>query len=127
MLNFVSMMGNIFYRKGIISAVFGVVFMFSFIRTGAQDIRQVEDYEEADTVTADTTENIGEDRELPWPLNIQARIDKLMESSIFTTSTVGMEIYDLTADSAIYRYNERQLMRPALPLAMQTWTCLWKP
>lgn len=118
MLNFVSMMGNIFYRKGITSAVFGVVFMFSFIRTGAQDIRQVEDYEEADTVTADTTENIGEDRELPWPLNIQARIDKLMESSILTTSTVGMEIYDLTADSAIYRYNERQLMRPASTMKM---------
>ncbi|MBR1464201.1 MAG: D-alanyl-D-alanine carboxypeptidase/D-alanyl-D-alanine-endopeptidase [Prevotella sp.] len=55
---------------------------------------------------------------LAWPQNVRARIDKLLESSIFTTSTVGLEVYDLTADSAIYRYNERQLMRPASTMKM---------
>ena len=116
MLNFVSMINNVLYRHGITTVVFGLAFIFSFIRVEAQEIKAVEDYEEADTLVEDTTKYIEEKHELPWPQNIRARIDKLMESSIFTTSTVGMEIYDLTADSTIYTYNERQLMRPASTL-----------
>lgn len=118
MLNFVSMINNVLYRHGITTVVFGLAFIFSFIRVEAQEIKAVEDYEEADTLVEDTTKYIEEKHELPWPQNIRARIDKLMESSIFTTSTVGMEIYDLTADSTIYTYNERQLMRPASTLKM---------
>ena len=53
-----------------------------------------------------------------WPLDVQSRLETLLESSIFETSTVGMMVYDLTADSVIYRHNERQLMRPASTLKM---------
>ena len=53
-----------------------------------------------------------------WPLDVQSRLEMLLESSIFETSTVGMMVYDLTADSVIFRHNERQLMRPASTLKM---------
>lgn len=51
--------------------------------------------------------------EMAWPDNVVARMDKLLEHKMFETSQVGMMVYDLTADSVIYRKNERQLMRPA--------------
>jgi len=69
-------------------------------------------------VCADSVEAPVENVVLPWPQNVQARIDTLLKSSIFTTSDVGMEVYDLTADSVIYAYRERQLMRPASTLKM---------
>ncbi|MDO4160884.1 MAG: D-alanyl-D-alanine carboxypeptidase/D-alanyl-D-alanine-endopeptidase [Prevotellaceae bacterium] len=68
-----------------------------------------------DTIAQDSVEQI---EKLPYPLNIQSRIDKLRESKIFKTSMAGMMVYDLTADSVIYSYNEQQLMRPASTLKM---------
>ncbi|MCI6161644.1 MAG: D-alanyl-D-alanine carboxypeptidase/D-alanyl-D-alanine-endopeptidase [Prevotellaceae bacterium] len=70
---------------------------------------------EEDTTAVDTLELYVQDVDsrLAWPHNIRERIGRLLKSSVFTTSTVGICIYDLTADSAIYRYNDRQLMRPA--------------
>lgn len=50
---------------------------------------------------------------LPWPQNIQAKIDRLLTHDMFQTSQLGLMIWDLDADSALYRFNERQLMRPA--------------
>lgn len=50
---------------------------------------------------------------LPWPQNIQAKIDQLLTHDMFQTSQLGLMIWDLDADSALYRFNERQLMRPA--------------
>ncbi|MBR4898764.1 MAG: D-alanyl-D-alanine carboxypeptidase/D-alanyl-D-alanine-endopeptidase [Prevotella sp.] len=57
---------------------------------------------------------------LPWPLNVQARIDSLLQSSIFETSTVGLMVYDLTADSALFLHNHRQLLRPASTMKLLT-------
>lgn len=68
-----------------------------------------------DTADADTV--ISED-DLPWPANVRARIGSLLENDMFETSMVGMMVYDLTADSVIFRHNERQLMRPASTLKM---------
>ena len=50
---------------------------------------------------------------LAWPKNVQAEIEQLLRSEMFKTSQVGIMIYDLDADSAIFKHNERQLMRPA--------------
>lgn len=74
-----------------------------------------EDTVEVDSAVADTI--ISED-DIPWPQSIGARINKLLENDMFSTSTVGMMVYDLTADSVIFRYNEKQLMRPASTLKM---------
>lgn len=58
------------------------------------------------------------DSVLAWPYNISARLDRLLADNIFTTSTVGLEVYDLTADSVVYAYNERQRLRPASTMKM---------
>ena len=50
---------------------------------------------------------------LAWPKNVQAEIEQLLRSEMFKTSQVGIMVYDLDADSAIFKHNERQLMRPA--------------
>lgn len=44
---------------------------------------------------------------------MKERLDKLLESSVFETSQVGLCVYDLTADSLVYAYNHRQHLRPA--------------
>lgn len=75
------------------------------------------DSEREDSTAADSAATNG-DAELPWPQNIGARIEKLLDSRMFETSTVGLMVYDLTADSAIFRHNEKQLMRPASTMKM---------
>jgi len=70
-----------------------------------------------DTVAIDTT-SIPTD--LPWPQNVQARLDQLTEHSMFETSQLGLMVYDLTADSAIYKRNERQMLRPASTMKIVT-------
>ena len=74
----------------------------------------------ADTVSADTVaaDTVGYEDEGLWPLNVQSRLDVLLQADMFETSTVGLMVYDLTADSVIYKYNEKQLMRPASSLKM---------
>lgn len=70
-----------------------------------------------DTLAADTAII---DMSLPWPQNVQARIGRLLEKSMFETSQVGMMVYDLTADSTIFRHNERQMLRPASTMKLIT-------
>ena len=71
--------------------------------------------EEPDTFCVDTMEVV-----LPWPQNIQYRLDSLMQSRLFETSMVGMIVYDLTDDSVLYKVNERQTMRPASTMKLIT-------
>lgn len=66
---------------------------------------------ETDSIWADSL--IAGNDMLPWPQNVQAKIDQLLKNDMFQTSQVGIMVWDLDADSAIYRFNERQLMRPA--------------
>ena len=57
---------------------------------------------------------------MPWPLNVQRRLDRLVEHSMFETSQLGMMVFDLTADSAIYCRGHRQLLRPASTMKLIT-------
>ena len=57
---------------------------------------------------------------LPWPQVVQVGIDKLLQSKMFETSQVGIMVWDLEADSCIYRFRERQLMRPASTMKLVT-------
>ncbi len=70
--------------------------------------------EETDTFCVDTVEV------LPWPQNIQYRLDSLSQLKMFETSMLGMVVYDLTADSVLYKVNERQAMRPASTMKLVT-------
>ena len=71
--------------------------------------------EEPDTFQVDTI-----DVALPWPQNIQYRLDSLLRHPMFETSTVGLEVYDLTADSILYKMNEHQMLRPASTMKLLT-------
>ncbi len=81
--------------------IFSLLLLLLPVCLNAQTVQQV-------TADGDTIEVV-----LPWPQNIQYRLDSLLQSSIFETSMVGMIVYDLTADSILYKVNERQALRPA--------------
>lgn len=66
------------------------------------------------------TDTAATDSVLPWPQNVRAKLEHLLEADMFGTSQVGMMVYDLTADSAIFRHNERQTMRPASTMKVLT-------
>ena len=57
---------------------------------------------------------------LPWPHVVQVGLDNLLKSKMFETSQVGIMVWDLEADSCIYRFRERQLMRPASTMKLVT-------
>lgn len=58
---------------------------------------------------------------LPWPDNVKARLENIIASSpLLSTSNIGLMVYDLTADSTIFRYNERKSLRPASTMKLIT-------
>lgn len=58
---------------------------------------------------------------LPWPQSLQANIDTLLTNHpLFDISQVGFMIYDLTADSVLYQYNQRHTLRPASNMKLVT-------
>lgn len=77
-----------------------------------------DDSDEPDSAMVDSLLNDSVAR--PWPQGVQHRLAQLLESDMFETSQVGMMVYDLDADSAIFKYNERQLMRPASTMKVIT-------
>lgn len=94
--------------------------LFAFGTAYAQDVNDDGDDNEqvADSLVADTLSV--EQHALPWPQQVAMHIDRLLESDMFKTSQVGIMVYDLDADSAIYAHNERQLMRPASTMKVVT-------
>ena len=48
------------------------------------------------------------------------KLDSLLDNPLFETSQVGLMVYDLTADTALYRYNHRQKLRPASCMKLVT-------
>ena len=78
-----------------------------------QDDTEVTDFTILDSLAADTLK-------LPWPESVQVGIGKLLESKMFETSQVGIMVWDMDADSCIYKHNERQLMRPASTMKLLT-------
>lgn len=77
-----------------------------------------EDEKVGETLPADTL--VRDSLSLKWPQSAVQGIDRLLEADMFQTSQVGLMVYDLTADSVIYRHNERQMMRPASTMKLLT-------
>lgn len=51
---------------------------------------------------------------LPWPLYMTTRLDSAIQKSpVMKYATLGMQVFDLTADSVIYRHNDYRKMVPA--------------
>lgn len=90
----------------------------AFIVTFAQDVDSLF------TETSDSLECVDStivEPFLPWPQNVEARLSSLInESRIIKTSNIGVMVYDLTADSTIFRYDERKTLRPASTMKLIT-------
>lgn len=52
--------------------------------------------------------------------SLRFKLDSLLTDPMFETSQVGLMVYDLTADSALYTRHHRQLMRPASCMKLVT-------
>ena len=74
----------------------------------------------ADMLAVDTTQVDTAEVALPWPQNIQARLDSLTNDRMFNSTQLGLMVYDLTDDSTLYRFNARQTMRPASTMKLLT-------
>lgn len=93
------------------------VFLPVLAQAQSDDMLEDSDSTDVDSVV---TDSLDAPSSLAWPLNVQARIDRLTENAMFNTSQLGLMVYDLTADSAIYKKNERQMLRPASTMKLVT-------
>ena len=81
----------------------------------AVDVALLPDSTAPTEAEADSMEEV-DDAELSLP----ERLRKLLDNDIFSRTQVGIYVYDLTADSALFMYNERQCMRPASNMKLVT-------
>ncbi len=99
----------------LLSAVFAP--LMALAQTDIQPGDNDETVGQGDTVAVDT---VATETALPWPDNVQTALKGLLDSRMFETSQVGLMVYDLTADSVLFRKNERQMMRPASTMKLLT-------
>lgn len=59
-------------------------------------------------------------RQIPYAERVVTRINGLLESKLLQTSQLGLMVYDLDADSVLFAYNEKQLLRPASTMKVLT-------
>ena len=57
---------------------------------------------------------------LPWPMNVQARLDSLTSDTLLRCTQLGLMVFDLAADSVIYSYGGQQTLRPASTMKLLT-------
>lgn len=57
---------------------------------------------------------------LPWPVNVQTRLDSLVNDTLFERTQLGLMVYDLSADSVLYSYGGKQTLRPASTMKLLT-------
>ncbi len=58
---------------------------------------------------------------LPWELRVQGQLDSLITNSdLLQTTQLGLMVWDLAADSAIYVHNHMHRMRPASTMKLLT-------
>ncbi|MCD8210226.1 MAG: D-alanyl-D-alanine carboxypeptidase/D-alanyl-D-alanine-endopeptidase [Prevotella sp.] len=87
------------------------------IQSRGQDIIVIEDsvsYVAQDTLPSPKAES------LSWQEKIRKKIDDLLLNDLFQTSSIGIDIYDLTDNQVLYHHNERLLLRPASTMKMIT-------
>jgi len=76
--------------------------------------------EQSDTLAFDTLATDSAAAATHWPQNVQERLDRLMNEPLLKKTQLGLMVYDLTADSAIYRHGEQQTLRPASTMKLIT-------
>ena len=77
--------------------------------------RQAQTLPEVSLLRQDTAEVV-----LPWPVNVQTRLDSLVNDTLFERTQLGLMVYDLSADSVLYSYGGKQTLRPASTMKLLT-------
>ena len=86
-----------------------------FVATSFVGLQAQTDKAVVDTMTTDTAAVV-----LPWPQNVQARLDTLMLDPRLERTQLGLMVYDRTADSVLYSYGAKQTLRPASTMKLLT-------
>ena len=53
--------------------------------------------------------------------SLRIKLDSLLRDPLFETTQVGLMVFDLDADTVLYQYQARQLMRPASTMTSTVW------
>lgn len=97
--------------------VMALLSTFSYVR--AQEVYlEDDDSLSVDSMSMDTLSV--RSQTLPWHLAVKEELDHMLQADMFSTSQVGMMVYDLDADSVLYAHGERQLLRPASTMKVLT-------
>lgn len=103
-------------------AVFMAALLMATTTVGAKAFRHslppvadtlVVDADEDTTAVEEMANTFATDTTVAWTERLKQGMDELTQNEMFEHSQVAVLIYDLTADSAVYELNSRQLMRPA--------------
>ena len=89
--------------------------LFTFLFSLFTSFVQAQKLSEVSLLRQDTGEVM-----LPWPVNVQTRLDSLVKDTLFERTQLGLMVYDLSADSVLYSYGGRQTLRPASTMKLLT-------
>lgn len=108
-----------FITKLLRSAVLVMALLSTFSYVRAQEVYlEDDDSLSVDSMSMDTLSV--RSQTLPWHLAVKEELDHMLKADMFSTSQVGMMVYDLDADSVLYAHGERQLLRPASTMKVLT-------
>lgn len=65
-----------------------------------------------DTPATVVTDSVQEDT-IPWEVRVKCSLDTMVYEAIDAPFTLGLAVYDLTADTLFYAFNEQKVLRPA--------------
>ena len=89
--------------------------LFTFLFSLFTSFVQAQKLSEVSLLRQDTGEVM-----LPWPVNVQTRLDSLVKDTLFERTQLGLMVYDLSADSVLYSYGGKQALRPASTMKLLT-------
>jgi D-alanyl-D-alanine carboxypeptidase/D-alanyl-D-alanine-endopeptidase (penicillin-binding protein 4) len=89
--------------------------LFTFLFSLFTSFVQAQTLPEMSLLRQDTAEVV-----LPWPVNVQTRLDSLVKDTLFERTQLGLMVYDLSADSVLYSYGGKQTLRPASTMKLLT-------
>ena len=89
--------------------------LFTFLFSLFTSFVQAQKLPEVSLLRQDTVEVM-----LPWPVNVQTRLDSLVKDTLFERTQLGLMVYDLSADSVLYSYGGKQALRPASTMKLLT-------
>lgn len=108
-----------FITKLLRSAVLVMALLSTFSYVRAQEVYlEDDDSLSVDSMSMDTLSV--RSQTLPWHLAVKEELDRMLQAEMFSTSQVGIMVYDLDADSVLYAHGERQLLRPASTMKLVT-------